>query len=215
MPRRVADFLDGDDSDDDSFAAARGNEVRSWKRLGSQGAHEVVDDEAARGEQQIQSWQHLSTTNNATDGLTADSADSGSQIQPWGHFSTSSKVSSHASVAVPAANTSSASSSWLNDNGDSHSGPAGAAQRSLLLTARRNRRHRRRSAAIAPGNGAGNNKQRCSCQSPARFLFGTAPDGARWVAGSGNCLLQYMDATLRGIGQVRARKCHAVSLFDF
>ena len=44
-------------------------------------------------------------------------------------------------------------------------------------------------------------QRRRSCRSVRGFLFGTAPTGALWVRNS-NCFLRYIDATLRGIGQV-------------
>jgi hypothetical protein len=86
---------------------------------------------------------------------------------------------------------------------------------SLLRTAKRRRRQggRRRASqhhAALRWRTARHSDGRRRCLScghgycaagPGPFVFGTAPECARWVVESRNCLLMFVDAMLRGIGQ--------------
>jgi len=161
------------------------NEVRSWRQLGRQ-AETAVGGDGTVESTQVQSWKGFSDSSSKTPGLANDKNVDSKQVRSWQSFAGGTKASS-----------------WLDDSprrpaaaSDSGSAASDAGTKtSLLLVAQRRRRSLNRANSTVEVHG-----NKC-CRTPTRFLFGTAPDGARWVAGT-NCLFKYVDATLRGIGQV-------------
>ena len=220
-PTTSSDVWAFNESDDGEADDCNENQIHSWKRFGNHQAHEFVGEASATAEPastaatssddarsaQVQSWNGFSAATKSQATLGDDAAQqythSPTAIRPAGQVQSWRQLGLGRGERIGDA--------WAEDSKASttHPGPTG----SLLLAAQRRRRHRRqlRRRSQLPGNRRRTRsccarrslRRRFCCEFPDRFVFGTAPDGAHWVASrDSNCLFRFADATLRGIGQV-------------